>query len=85
MHLFAHPGAQSGCGRSGRGSFLSSRAQVTFVASCPVLVFSPYARADGIAEFGEAACLRGSLGTIPATHIMPIALANAQRISKYGA
>ena len=51
----------------------------------PVLVFSPYVRPDGIADFGEVACQRGSLGTIPATHIMPIALANAQRISKYGA
>jgi len=51
----------------------------------PVLVFSPYVRPDGIADFGEVACLRGSLGPIPATHIMPIALANAQRISKYGA
>jgi hypothetical protein len=85
MPLFHASGAQTGCGRCGWRSFFSSRAQVTFVASVPVLVFSPYMRAGGIAEFGEAACLRGSLGMIPATHIMPIALANAQRIAKYAA
>jgi 2,3-bisphosphoglycerate-independent phosphoglycerate mutase len=51
----------------------------------PLLVYSPYVRSDGIAEFGEHACSRGSLGTIPATQIMPLALANALRIAKYGA
>jgi 2,3-bisphosphoglycerate-independent phosphoglycerate mutase len=42
-------------------------------------------RPDGIGEFGERACARGSLGTFPATHILPLALANAGRITKYGA
>jgi len=51
----------------------------------PVLIYSPFARPDEISEFGEHACSRGSLGTIPATHIMPMALANALRIAKYGA
>lgn len=51
----------------------------------PVLIYSPIVRPDGLAEFGERACSRGSLGTIPATYIMPIALANALRITKYGA
>jgi len=51
----------------------------------PTLVYSNYVRADGIAEFGERACARGSLGCLPATDIMPIALANAGRIAKYGA
>lgn len=51
----------------------------------PTLIYSKYARPDGIGEFGERACLRGSLGTIPAQDIMPIALANAGRLSKYGA
>jgi 2,3-bisphosphoglycerate-independent phosphoglycerate mutase len=51
----------------------------------PVLIHGAYVRPDGIAEFGEHACLRGSLGVIPATHVIPIALANAGRISKYGA
>lgn len=51
----------------------------------PVLVYGKYARADGISEFGEHACLRGSLGVLPAKHIIPIALAHAGRITKYGA
>lgn len=51
----------------------------------PVLIYSPIVRSDGIPEFGEHACIRGSLGTFPATHIMPIALANALRIAKHGA
>jgi len=51
----------------------------------PLLIFSPYVRSDGIAEFGEHSCSHGSLGTIPATQIMPLALANALRIAKYGA
>ncbi|HLO32948.1 MAG TPA: hypothetical protein VK249_27635, partial [Anaerolineales bacterium] len=51
----------------------------------PVMIFGKHVRADGIPEFGEHACLRGSLGVLPAKHIMPIALANAERITKYGA
>ena len=51
----------------------------------PVLLYSSFVRGDGIAEFGEHACARGSLGTIPATHIMPISMANAMRLAKYGA
>ncbi len=51
----------------------------------PTLVYGKHARPDGIAEFGERACARGSLGVLPATHILPIALANAMRLAKYGA
>ncbi len=51
----------------------------------PVMLYGRYVRADGIAEFGEHACARGSLGILPAKHIMPIALANAGRLTKYGA
>ncbi len=51
----------------------------------PVLLYSKYVRVDGICEFGERACVRGSLGTLPAKHILPMALANAGRIAKYGA
>jgi len=49
----------------------------------PTLIFSSYVRADGIPEFGERACARGSLGTFPAKNIMPIALANAGRLMKW--
>jgi 2,3-bisphosphoglycerate-independent phosphoglycerate mutase len=51
----------------------------------PTLLYSRHVRADSIAEFGEHACARGSLGVLPAKDVMPIALANAQRITKYSA
>jgi len=49
----------------------------------PTLLYSKYVRADGVAEFGERACARGSLGVLPAKDVMPIALANARRITKF--
>jgi 2,3-bisphosphoglycerate-independent phosphoglycerate mutase len=51
----------------------------------PVLIYSKHVRADCIPEFGERACAHGGLGVLPAKHIIPIALANAERITKYGA
>ncbi len=51
----------------------------------PLLLYAKYVRADGIAEFGERACPKGSLGILPAKHVMPLALANAGRVAKYGA
>jgi 2,3-bisphosphoglycerate-independent phosphoglycerate mutase len=51
----------------------------------PVLLYSKIVRADGIAEFGERAGVRGSLGRMFSKDIMPIALANAQRLTKLGA
>jgi 2,3-bisphosphoglycerate-independent phosphoglycerate mutase len=51
----------------------------------PTLLYSRFVRADGIAEFGECACARGSLGRLRAKELMPIALSNAQRLAKVGA
>jgi len=51
----------------------------------PVLLYSKFVRADGIAEYGERACARGSLGRLPSKDLMPMALANAQRLNKFGA
>lgn len=51
----------------------------------PTLIYSKVVRADGIKEFGERACARGSLGVISAQEVMPIALANAGRVGKYNA
>ncbi|MGA9397648.1 MAG: 2,3-bisphosphoglycerate-independent phosphoglycerate mutase [Anaerolineaceae bacterium] len=51
----------------------------------PTLLYSKLVRPDGITEFGERACLKGSLGILPAKDIMPIALANAGRITKWSA
>jgi 2,3-bisphosphoglycerate-independent phosphoglycerate mutase len=51
----------------------------------PVLLYSKYCRADGISEYGERACAKGSLGRLPSRDLMQIALANALRTVKYGA
>jgi 2,3-bisphosphoglycerate-independent phosphoglycerate mutase len=51
----------------------------------PLILYSPLARPDGLSEFGERTCQRGSLGIIPATCVMPLALAHAGRLAKYGA
>ncbi len=51
----------------------------------PVLLYSKFVRADGVVEFSERVCARGGLGHLRAQELMPIALANAQRLTKFGA
>jgi len=51
----------------------------------PTLLYSKYCRPDNAQEFSESACLQGGLGAFPATHIMPLAMANALKLNKYGA
>jgi 2,3-bisphosphoglycerate-independent phosphoglycerate mutase len=51
----------------------------------PTLLWSTCCRPDPVTEFGESYCLRGGLGQFPATSLLPLALANAGRLGKYGA
>jgi 2,3-bisphosphoglycerate-independent phosphoglycerate mutase len=52
----------------------------------PVLLWSKYCRPDRVQRFGERDCLAGALGPrLPAVELLPIALANAGRLNKYGA
>jgi 2,3-bisphosphoglycerate-independent phosphoglycerate mutase len=52
----------------------------------PLLLWAPQTiRPDDERVFGERACARGGLGTIRAADLMPIALAHAGRLTKYGA
>ncbi len=52
----------------------------------PLLIHSRYCRADGAQAFGERACAAGCLGgMLPARHIMPLAMAHARRLEKFGA
>ena len=52
----------------------------------PVVLWSAYCRPDRVERFGERACIGGGLGPrIPATELVPLALANALRLHKYGA
>jgi len=52
----------------------------------PLLLWAPEtARPDAETVFGERMCARGGLGTFPTPELMPIALAHALRLAKYGA
>lgn len=51
----------------------------------PTLLWSPNARPDGVANFGERSCQRGSLGRFPAIDLMPLAMGHALRLARYGA
>lgn len=51
----------------------------------PVLLWSRYVRRDGVTEFGERPCMAGGLGHINHVDLMPLAMANAGRLAKYGA
>ncbi len=51
----------------------------------PVLLCSEYCRPDMVKEFSESAFLSGGLGRIYARQIMPLAMANALKLTKFGA
>jgi 2,3-bisphosphoglycerate-independent phosphoglycerate mutase len=51
----------------------------------PLLLHSPRCGADGQMGFTEADCDRGSLGVFRAMHLMPLMLANAGLLDKFGA
>jgi 2,3-bisphosphoglycerate-independent phosphoglycerate mutase len=51
----------------------------------PVIIWSRYCGADNVTDFTERACSAGSLGVIPAQHLMPLVMANALRLTKFGA
>jgi 2,3-bisphosphoglycerate-independent phosphoglycerate mutase len=51
----------------------------------PVLLWSRYCGADPVTQFNERACAAGSLGIFPAQHLMPLVMANALRLTKFGA
>ena len=51
----------------------------------PILLYSKWCRRDRVSEFSESACVSGGLGRFPATQIMPLAMANALKLTKFGA
>jgi len=51
----------------------------------PALLWSRYCGADPVTAFNERTCAMGTLGTLPAHHLMPLVMANAQRLTKFGA
>lgn len=51
----------------------------------PTLLYSKFVRAGGEHEYGERACALGILGRFPAKELMPLMVANARRLTKFGA
>jgi 2,3-bisphosphoglycerate-independent phosphoglycerate mutase len=51
----------------------------------PVLIASAYCGADPVSRFTERDCAGGSLGLLPAHDLMALVMANALRLTKYGA
>ena len=53
--------------------------------SVPFMLHSKWARADSCDNFNEPALVTGSLGIFPAKESLPLAMAHAGRLRKYGA
>jgi 2,3-bisphosphoglycerate-independent phosphoglycerate mutase len=51
----------------------------------PVVFHSKWCRPDRVGEFSESACISGGLGRFPATQVMPLAMAHALKLAKFGA
>ena len=51
----------------------------------PVALAARSCRPDAATRFAENECLRGGLGQIEAKYLLPLALAHAGRLGKYGA
>jgi 2,3-bisphosphoglycerate-independent phosphoglycerate mutase len=51
----------------------------------PTLLWAKTCRPDAVTEYGEAQCLRGGLGHFQAMYLLPMAMAHALRLGKYGA
>jgi len=51
----------------------------------PVLFHADNILADAVSEFGERPCMNGGLGHIRHVDLMPLAMAHADKLTKYGA
>ncbi|MGE5594041.1 MAG: 2,3-bisphosphoglycerate-independent phosphoglycerate mutase [Betaproteobacteria bacterium] len=51
----------------------------------PFLIFSKWVRPEKISGFGETACAGGALGTFPSLGVLPLAMAHALKLAKFGA
>ena len=51
----------------------------------PIVVSARWCRPDRVREFSESACLYGGLGRFAAVHVMPLVMANARKLKKFGA
>ncbi len=50
----------------------------------PFMLNSPLTRGEGVAAFDEKACGLGSIGRVPATNVMLLALSHSGKLTKFG-
>jgi len=51
----------------------------------PLILHSNYCLIDTVKKFDEVSCIGGALGRMRSVDLMPLALANARRLTKFGA
>ncbi|MEA3442458.1 MAG: 2,3-bisphosphoglycerate-independent phosphoglycerate mutase [Chloroflexota bacterium] len=51
----------------------------------PLMLHSKWCRPDNVTQFSESTCINGGLGQLAAVEIMPLAMANALKLDKFGA
>ncbi|MBI4753450.1 2,3-bisphosphoglycerate-independent phosphoglycerate mutase [Candidatus Desantisbacteria bacterium] len=51
----------------------------------PILIHGKYTGKDAVVQFSEKECAKGGIGRIPAMQVMSLAMANALKLTKYGA
>ena len=51
----------------------------------PVLLYSDCCRFDAVTKFDEISCIQGGIGRMDSVHLIWLALANANRLVKFGA
>ncbi|HZK40967.1 MAG TPA: 2,3-bisphosphoglycerate-independent phosphoglycerate mutase [Atribacterota bacterium] len=51
----------------------------------PFMLFSKYIRGDEVEQFNEKECVKGGLGRFPAVNVLPLMMANALKLKKFGA
>jgi 2,3-bisphosphoglycerate-independent phosphoglycerate mutase len=51
----------------------------------PFMLYSDWCRRDAVKQFSESACIAGGLGRFSSVDIMPLAMANAIKLTKFGA
>ena len=51
----------------------------------PLVLYSKWCRPDRVSAFSESDCLSGGLGRFPAKQVMPLAMAHALKLTKFGA
>ena len=77
----------------GHGGFAHTRTMSTSPAvlrdhswhPVPLVIAADSCRTDAVQRFSETECLRGGLGRFPAKYLIPVALAHARRLQKFGA